>query len=86
MDDSTHQTLWNSVEDLVRAHVRDFIQTVVEDEVKGPGAPAERRERLHAPLGPRRIWNRNHEEGRRLPDTRHPSSGGIEARSIGKEP
>ncbi len=33
MDDSTHQTLWNSVEDLVRAHVRDFIQTVVEDEV-----------------------------------------------------
>jgi putative transposase len=33
LDDSTHQALWTSVEDLVRAHVWDFIQTVVEDEV-----------------------------------------------------
>jgi putative transposase len=33
LQNCTHETLWASIEDLVRAHVSGFIQAVVEDEV-----------------------------------------------------
>jgi putative transposase len=33
LENCTHETMWSSVEDLVRAHVRDFVQSVMEDEV-----------------------------------------------------